>query len=615
MTFSVSPSVTVREVDATAVIPAIAVAPGAIAGVFNCGPVLERVLVASEDELAQRFGKPSANNFETFFTAADYLSYTAALYVVRANNGANTAESETFEAKYPGALGNALGVSYTDADEFVLEIENESSSGNVSINSNTMVLVSEDVEFLSTDAGTPSVEYIVNTGDILRVGNATVGFQNLVVSTVSVGVEEEISGNTTVNIYTYTFTFENRYSLATEDVTTLELTRLWGFSNTVSGTPGANAAHVVVYDRTGAITGTARTVLEVFEGVSLTPGATHEDGTNNYLPTVLANGSAWIDFDAESLPTGLGYESLSGGTDGTAEAGVALGPIAQAYDLFKEASEVDISVVLTGKAISASLPNYIVSNVTEYRKDCVALISPSSTTVVGVVNPNIQLDNVLAFRNQIQNSSYWVMDTGYKYRYDKYNDEYRWVPLNGDMGGLMARIDPWESPAGYKRGLIKNVVKLAFNPNKAQRDQLYGKDINPVITQTGQGTLLFGDKTGLGQPQSAFSRINVRRLFIAVEKAVATVSYSFLFDFNDEFTQSAFKNMVEPFLRDIQGKRGITDFRVVSDATINTPDVIDRNIFRANIFIKPARTINFIELTFIATRTGVEFDEIVGQQL
>jgi phage tail sheath protein FI len=184
------------------------------------------------------------------------------------------------------------------------------------------------------------------------------------------------------------------------------------------------------------------------------------------------------------------------------------------------------------------------------------------------------------------------------------------------MAGLCARIEPYESPAGYKRGIIKNVVKLAFNPNKEQRDQLYGNDINPVISQVGQGVLLFGDKTGLGTASgSAFTRINVRRLFITVEKAVATIAASFLFDFNDEFTQTQFRNSVEPFLRDIQGRRGIIDFRVISDASINTPDVIDRNIFRGNIFIKPSRTINFIELTFIATRTGVEFDEIIGQAL
>jgi phage tail sheath protein FI len=189
------------------------------------------------------------------------------------------------------------------------------------------------------------------------------------------------------------------------------------------------------------------------------------------------------------------------------------------------------------------------------------------------------------------------------------------VPLNGDIAGLAARVDPWESPAGYRKGLIKNIIKLAFNPNKTQRDVLYGKDINPVMTQVGNGTVLFGDKTGLGTATgSAFTRINVRRLFITVEKAIATISARFLFEFNDEFTQTQFRNIVNPFLRDIQGKRGIIDFRVVADGTINTPDIIDRNIFRSNIFIKPARSINFIELTFVATRTGVQFEELVGQQ-
>ena len=303
------------------------------------------------------------------------------------------------------------------------------------------------------------------------------------------------------------------------------------------------------------------------------------------------------------------------GADGRGEADAELfGAVAQGYDLYRDSNEVDIAFVLQGKALNANLANYIVANISERRKDCVAYLSPTKAAVVDPVNPTTKMNNVLEYRNLIQSSSYWFMDSGYKYRYDKYNDVYRWVPLNGDIAGLASRVEPWESPAGYKRGIIKNVVKLAFNPNKEQRDILYGKDINPVISQVGQGVLLFGDKTGLGRP-SAFDRINVRRLFITVEKAIATVSASFLFDFNDEFTQTQFKNLVEPFLRDIQGRRGIIDFRVVSDATVNTPDVIDRNIFRGNIFIKPARSINFIELTFVATRTGVEFDEIVGQAL
>lgn len=610
MTFSVSPSVTVKEVDATAIVPAVADAPGAVAGVFRWGPVLERVLVASEEELWQRFGKPTANNAETFFAAADFLAYSNALYVVRANNGANTANSTNFVAKYPGTIGNSVGVSFTDANSYILPITNEA-TGNVSINANTFQVISVDVEFLSSDEGQT---YLLQENDIFRVGNQNVGYQDLIVNTIDLQVGSFTEANTTFDTYTYTITFKNRYTLAEDQFEELDLTRVWGFANAVETTPSTGHVHVVVYDTTGDITGTERSVVEIYNNVSLTPGASYEDGTNNYIDDVLDNQSSYVHIRDSFNLTGVGYEELTGGTDGTSESAVSLGALAQAWDKYKEASELDVSFLIIGKSNSASLPNYVVANIAEYRKDAVALISPSAATVVGITNPNVQLDNVLAFRNSLQPSSYWIMDTGYKYRYDRYNDVYRWTPLNGDIAGLMARIDPWESPAGYKRGGIKNAVKLAFNPNKAQRDILYGKDINPVITQAGQGNLLFGDKTGLAQPQSAFSRINVRRLFLTVEKAIATVSNSFLFDFNDDFTQSQFVNMVEPFLRDIQGKRGIIDFRVVCDETINTPDVIDRNEFRANIFIKPARTINFITLTFIATRTGVEFEELVGQQ-
>jgi hypothetical protein len=378
--------------------------------------------------------------------------------------------------------------------------------------------------------------------------------------------------------------------------------------------------HIVVTDRGGAITGVSDTVLEVYENVSRTPSAKLQDGSNNYYATVIENRSDWIVVDdiqsLDNESNDFGYERLAGGLDGSSESSIPFGRVALGYDLYKDAAEIDIAFILQGKATSANLPNYIVQNIAENRKDCVAFISPPFSEVVTPSNPQVKMNNVIDFRNLVQNSSYFFMDSGYKYRYDKYNDAYRWVPLNGDMAGLCSRIEPYESPAGYKRGVIKNVVKLAFNPNKEQRDQLYGSDINPVISQVGQGVLLFGDKTGLGTATgSAFTRINVRRLFITVEKAVATIAASFLFDFNDEFTQTQFRNSVEPFLRDIQGRRGIIDFRVISDATVNTPDVIDRNIFRGNIFIKPSRTINFIELTFIATRTGVEFDEIIGQAL
>ena len=255
-----------------------------------------------------------------------------------------------------------------------------------------------------------------------------------------------------------------------------------------------------------------------------------------------------------------------------------------------------------------------IDNIVEKRKDCVAFISPPSTSTVNV--PGFETANVIAFRNLLRSTSYAVIDSGAKYQYDKYNDTYHYVPLNGDIAGLCVRTDstrdPWFSPAGFSRGNIKNIVKLSFNPKQSDRDQLYKHGINPVVNFPGQGVVLYGDKTMLTQP-SAFDRINVRRLFIVLEKAISTAAKFALFEFNDDFTRAAFRNLVEPYLRDVQGRRGIYDFRVVCDTTNNTPQVIDANQFVGDIYIKPARSINFIQLNFVAVRTGVEFDEIVGK--
>jgi phage tail sheath protein FI len=289
------------------------------------------------------------------------------------------------------------------------------------------------------------------------------------------------------------------------------------------------------------------------------------------------------------------------------------------YDMFASAEDIDVSLILQGKArggdAGQQLGNYLIDNIAESRKDCVAFLSPEKADVVLNAQGDESQD-IVDFRNVLTSSSYGVLDSGYKYMYDKYNDIYRYVPLNGDMAGLAVRTDetrdPWWSPAGFNRGIIKNSIKLAFNPRKADRDILYKAGINPVVTFPGQGTLLFGDKTLLAKP-SAFDRINVRRLFIVLEKAIATAAKFTLFEFNDEFTRAQFKNLVEPFLRDVQGRRGIYDFKVVCDETNNTGEVIDRNEFIGDIYIKPAKSINFIQLNFVAVRTGVEFSEIVGQ--
>lgn len=600
MVFSVSPSVTFKEVDLTAVIPAIGNSPGAIAGVFRWGPVNERVLVSSEQDLANRFGEPTSLNAETFFTAADYLSYSNALYVVRAvdstaynaggSNSAildvDTAEAFTdneFIARFPGTLGNDLEISYAiDAES----VEKTIPEFSINVGSNVGTTVTQGVQ----------------SGDVIRVGNSSIGYQSLSVSSVA----SRYDSNTAITYYD--ITFSKNYYLKT-NFASADVTRFWKYASYVSPLAN-NGIHVVVSK--------GSSILEVYDNLSTVSSSKLEDGTSNYYKNVINLGSNWIYATGGSLSNASNnpaYLNFTDGTDSAAESDISIaGEVMQAYDLFSNSEEIDISFILQGKAVSNSnLANYIISNILETRKDCVLFVSPTLEDVVAPSVSQIKMTNVLDFRATIQNSSYWFMDTGYKYRYDKYNDVYRWIPLNGDIAGLASKVDPWESPAGYKRGLIRNVVKLAFNPSKEQRDQLYGKDINPVISQVGRGTLLFGDKTGLGL-SSAFNRINVRRLFITVEKAIATTSAQFLFDFNDEFTQIQFKNLVEPFLRDIQGKRGIIDFRVVSDGTVNTPDVIDRNIFRGNIFIKPARTINFIELTFVATRTGVNFEELVGKQ-
>ena len=672
MAFSVSPSVIVREVDASAAVPAIATPPAAVAGVFRWGPVNEPILLSSENDLVSRFGKPTDTNYETFFVAADYLSYANALWVARVDNGAVAADSYdivlfdsttayantaapgyvqgttpgsvgaidsgnttygAFEGLYAGALANGIEISYVkdsgySADVFAV---GDIPASNPSLTDSRLVAgqdvgASDQVVAFNTNtidvtvANTEVFDVSGMVGDILIIGNDSVGYQELPITAATkadLNIDLDPSANTdiVVGYHRYQFVTSTKYTLAEADAEDLSITVKWKHSNLFAKTPDTGNYHIAVLDGLGDITGSAGSVVEVYDNVSTSSSATLADGRTNYYADVIENFSSWIKvantvhFEAQTTSQ---YESLSGGTDGTSEATTSLQALAGGYDLFKNSNEIDISFVLQGKGDdNANVANYIISNVADYRKDCVAFLSPSKEAVVDELRTNAKMTNTIAYRNKLQSSSYWFMDSGYKYRYDKYNDKYRYVPLNGDMAGLSSRVEPYESPAGFRKGIVKNVVKLAFNPNKAQRDQLYSADINPVMSQVGQGIVLFGDKTGLGA-NSAFDRLNVRRLFIAVEKAIANAAQSFLFELNDEFTQTQFRNIVEPFLRDIQGRRGIIDFRVISDATVNTPVVIDQNKFRANIFIKPARSINVIELTFVATRSGVEFEEIVG---
>lgn len=674
MAFLVSPGIQVREFDLTTVVPAVSTTVGAFAGVFQWGPVGERVLLSDQNELVDRFGKPTDNNFETFFTAANFLAYGNALYVVRAldtvggdsafNAMANTGvvantlvknedhyESLTFTdtdlkylAKYPGTLGNSLRISVCDtANAYSNNYAAVDTDTTVTVavtagaNSGTITIQNDVDGFATANSEGTTIAGALNANDILRLGNTTIGEQYLQVTSLG-----DLTRTGTTNTYTIAFNLDERLSLS-DNVSMDTVKRYWGYYNLFDLPPGQSdfvaergggkdELHIAIIDKDGDITGTPDTVLETWSGLSRATNAKTEDGSSNYYKTVLNNRSNWVwyanarsgaaDAVAASVATSTNDDPLYldfvlGSGEGT-ESAVSIGDLTTAYDLYKDPEEVDISILLQGKArgifSGAQLGRYIIENICSKRLDCVVCISPDRADVVN--NAGDEATDIVTFRNNLRSSSYGFLDSGYKYQYDKYNDTFRYVPLNGDVGGTLVHTDnvrdAWYSPAGFNRGQIKNIVKLAYNPDQTDRDLLYRNGVNPVTNFKNNGIVLFGDKTLLAKP-SAFDRINVRRLFIVLEKAIATAAKFTLFELNDEFTRAQFVSLVEPFLRTVQGRRGIYDFRVVCDETNNTPEIIDRNEFIGDIYIKPARSINFIRLNFVAVRTGVEFEEIVGK--
>ena len=643
MAFQVSPGVLVQERDLTRIIPAVSTSIGGVAIQAIQGPLDEVITVSSEQDLVDTFGKPNTSTFEYFFTAASFLQYSNALKVVRAQNtgltNANTGGSSqliknttdyqdnyadgslnigTFAARTAGTWGNNLLVS-TCPSATAFE---ENSSSLVNEGSGTAV----GDTTIDVDDGTS-----FNVGDVLEFSTTASG------TDFTTGEKYRITGIST-NTLTIVQHPLGQGGLQTAVVDNATVKRRWRYFDAVDGAPGTSPyvsdrsgsndeIHVVVVDEDGGISGKPGTIIETFSNLSKASDAKTPQGDDNYYPNVLYNKSQyiyWTDhnssgtnwgstaasttFTAVNTPTN---ESLSAGSDGSA---VTAGELKTAYEKFTDSDIEDVSLLMCGPSGSTTHVDNVIT-IAENRKDAVVFASPQRADVVNVTNSHTQKANVIDFFDNIRSSSYVVFDSGYKYMYDRYNDVYRYVPLNGDLAGLAARTDlvadSWFSPAGFNRGVIRGAVKLAFNPTKTQRDQLYVKRINPVVTFPGQGTVLFGDKTGLTSP-SAFDRINVRRLFITLEKAISTASKFQLFEFNDEFTRANFRNIVEPFLREVQGRRGITDFLVVCDETNNTGEVIDRNEFIAEIFIKPARSINFITLSFVATRTGVSFDEVAG---
>ena len=649
MAFQLSPGVLVKEIDLTNIVPAVATSIGAIAAGFPQGPVEEIIPIGSEQELVNFFGKPNSDNFETWFTAANFLQYGNALRVIRADTAAVNATADgsglkikndtdyennyadgsgsvgEWAAKFPGTYGNSLGVSICSNATAYEQTVTSTVDGAHSAGATTLAVTSgadfnvNDIIYLQETDGQQYEVTAIATNDltIRQLDNPNGG-----------GLKSAMSGGEAIR---RRWRFYDLFDAAPG-------TSTWATDRNIS----ADEMHIVVYDRDGGISGfdadiagqRTTAVLETFPFVSQANTAKTPQGGTAFYANVVNTGSSfvrWMDHDASltnagtQVASGVSYAStagkggvlsddLAGGTDDTP----TIGELDIAYNLFADADTVDVNLIMAGTCPASTdgvTHATMIIDLCEARKDCVGFISPRRADVVGVTTGAAQTTNVVAFFNQLASSSYAVFDSGYKYMYDKYNDVYRYVPLNGDIAGLAANTDnvaePWFSPAGYNRGQIRGAVKVAFNPTKAQRDILYPARVNPVMTQPGQGTVLFGDKTALARP-SAFDRINVRRLFIVLEKAIATAAKFQLFEFNDSFTRAQFRNLVEPFLRDVQGRRGITDFSVVADETNNTGEVIDRNEFVADIYIKPARSINFITLNFIAVRTGVAFSEIGG---
>ena len=699
MSFLKSPGVHVREIDLTTIVPSVPTTIGAIAGAFQKGPVNSIVTIGNEDDMVKIFGKPQndSNQFETFFTASNFLQYSDQLKIVRCESGVTNAiasgtafiirDDDHYEdsfkdgqasvgewaARTAGIHGNSLGVSIcanaTAYEELAVTTTNaEEALGQ------TVISVTDGTVFTIHD--------IVNFGEAL-------GFEYQVTaadaSTITIKLKDDPNGS----------------GLQSTIATATNIRRRWRFYDLFDAAPGTSdfatqntrgtqdEMHVVVYDQLGEISGFAITsngnrtnaVLETFANLSKNVfGKSPQGDSTYYVDKIFRTSNFVYSMDHNTAGTNWGTDFTGeeseivmedGGTDGAgANAGenvvldatgtsnenengkiqleeggnsyaaldtptttnlkngtddyaVTAGELQIGYDNFDDVESIDVNLILGGKGggagDSASTQDThvtMLTALTDKRRDCVAFVSPFRSATVGVSSSITATENVVEAFDLCPSSSYMVFDSSYKQMYDKFNDVFRFVPMNGDTAGLCAFTDnvadPWFSPGGFNRGNVRGAIKLSYNPKKSERDQLYRARVNPIVDFPGQGVVLFGDKTALAKP-SAFDRINVRRLFLVLEKAISTAAKFSLFEFNDEFTRAQFRNLIEPFLRDVQGRRGIFDFKVVADETNNTGEVIDRNEFIGDIYIKPARSINFITLNFVAVRTGVEFSEVVGQ--
>ena len=701
MPILLSPGVAVVERDFSTIVPNVASGVGGVVGRFEKGPINVPILISTEDELVDVFGKPNNTNYNEWFAASQFLLYTNRLWAVRAapagilnataagsglevlnynayeelaDNDKNTAGE--WIAKDAGAYANNLGVFMVDNatwDEFVVWCD-----ANVAQFPNNVPLYSFFREQPATSQFIEARRLTSeNKKDELHVlvvdidGSFTGKRYEVLEYWDGLSKAEDATDYQGKSIY-YANKINNEskyiyFSSHTDNVTAGASILPFGSLTETVVNAGYTFADIAVVPnvKTAVVVATTAnldlTGLETIDGVAVTAGqrvlvknqtlpaengiyvvaagawsrATDADisgeltnakvyvssGTTQsglYYTTTFSGtlNTDPVNWTLTTIPVNFSFIQLGGGVNGTTPTD---GNIKVAYDQLSNTDLYDVNLIMTG-AFSADVCKHVIENVAYYRKDSVAFCSPHNNGLPYKDSDADAVTSIITYKGVTLNpadpyASYGFMDSGFKYILDRYNSKYRWVPLNGDMAGLCAQTDtiadPWWSPAGFNRGGVKNVIKLAYNPDQADRDALYPKGINSVVSFIGQGVVLYGDRTMTVKP-SAFDRINVRRLFNILEKAISIAAKYSLFEFNDSFTRASFKNMVEPFLRGIQGRRGITDFLVICDSTNNTGQVIDANEFVADIYIKPARSINFIKLNFVATRTDVQFSTVVG---
>ena len=602
---SESPAIVAKELDRSGVVPNVQTTTGAFVGNFNWGPVKQATLVSNESALAETFGSPDSSNTIDFHSAAYFLRYANTMQVVREVTSAafNAHDSDAGTGASPTGLTGAG--STTPVTILVTNRDNWD----------------DQIAAANTADHTVVAKWPGNLGNSLKV---------------SFCPADSGGASTIFDAWAYKSSFDAAPNTSAWVKGKTDSDKSPNLNSATPELYGGDEVHVAVIDEKGLLGGTKGAVLETFPYVSLALGAQNPDGSTNYIKDVINNQSEYIwmagfgdvsRFSAlagTTADSGESYIQRTGApkveeislTNGVNSGALTPTEYATGFDKFEDTETITVDFLIApGMATSAdqkAVVNDLVTIAQTTRKDCVVTASPARNDIVNNTTP---VTNAISTANGFTNSSYLIVDNNYLKVYDKYTDQYIQIPGSSSTAGIMAASDfntaPWFSPAGPRRGQYVGITSLSYSPNKSERDSLYKAGINPISNIPGQGVLLFGDKTKLARP-SAFDRINVRRLFLAIERAISIAARNVMFEFNDEFTRAEFQNVVEPFLREIQGRRGITDFRVVCDTTNNTAAVIDRNEFKADIFIKPARSINYVTLSFVAVRTGVDFEEVVG---